>query len=161
LSLATAPIHEGWPLDFNVLQPLSTSQLILGGGLQLPGRVRRWSTLAPPEVRVAAEDAAGLTIRVERIGAFEKQVLELERSLDEPFAVVSLSEAELRDGDYEVTVTTSPIASAKVQKLTTRLRLRSADASNPRPSTNPPIAHPLDEIASATMTAVDWNETSL
>jgi hypothetical protein len=161
LSLAAARRREGWPLDFNVLEPLSTSQLILGGGLQLPGRVRRWSALAPPEVRVAAADAAGLTIRVERVGAFEKQVLELERSFGEPFAVVDLSEAGLRDGDYEVTVTTRPLRTAKLQKLTARLRLRSADASNPRPSTQPPIGHPIDDIAAATMMAVDWDENSV
>ncbi len=37
--------------------PLVAAQLSLSGGLRLPGRIRRWSSLQPPEIRAVAQDA--------------------------------------------------------------------------------------------------------
>ena len=56
---------------FNPYQPPNLSSR---GGLRLPGHVRRFSTLAPPEVRVAAEEATSISLEVSQVRAIGSSV---------------------------------------------------------------------------------------
>jgi hypothetical protein len=151
-----------WPIDLNVLQPLSTSQLVLEGGLQLPGRVRRWSSLAPPELRVAAEGAIAIDVLVERVATFEGTTPVFHKAFRDQAAILSLAEVGLEDADYEINVETTEAGSSKRQRLNSaRLRLRSADHPNLIPSTSPNLARPLMALQEAATSAIDWDGESL
>ena len=62
-------------LDLQVLVPLSTAQLILAEGLKLPGRIRKWSSLAPPEIRAAVAEADEIAVTLREIDE-ERTLLE-------------------------------------------------------------------------------------
>lgn len=107
-------------LDLHALVPLTTAQLNLAGGLKMPGRIRKWSSLHPPEIRAAVAEAEEMSItltelhdeRVQR-GMWTDAVSAM---------VVPLADLGLTDGDYEVELAVNGSAIA----LST-LRLRSAD----------------------------------
>ncbi|MGB7450243.1 MAG: hypothetical protein WA892_14100 [Ornithinimicrobium sp.] len=105
-------------LDLHALIPLTTAQLNLSGGLKLPGRIRKWSSLQPPEIRAAVAEAAEMSITLTELGE-DRVTLQ---TWSEPVSamVVPLAGLGLDDGDYEVelAVNGSPIS------LST-LRLRS------------------------------------
>lgn len=150
-----------WPLDLNVLQPLATSQLIIQGGLQLPGRVRRWSSRAAPEVRAAGEDIDGMRVTVDRVGTFQDVSRVLEQDSDEPFLLVDLQRLSLSDGDYEITAVEMSKTSKPRTLNTTRLRLRSGSNPNPAPRDQAPLARPLDPGTLGVMSACPWNGAAL
>ena len=125
-------------LELNVLQPLSTSQLILEGGLRLPGHVRRFSTLAPPEVRAAAEDATSISLEVSQVRTIGSSVDQVTQTFMGSAAVLCLADLGLPDGDYEIVATRNrPGSNEPLDRL--RLRLRSADQVNPAPQLHPPL----------------------
>lgn len=107
--------------DLNALVPLVTSQISLAGGLKLPGRVRKWSSLRPPEIRAAVQEAARLEIHLVPLDEHPVGDRELRWTSDDPALIVDLGSAQLPDGDYEITLITDERA---VQQ--TILRLRSA-----------------------------------
>jgi hypothetical protein len=152
------PESAPWPTDFNCLQPLGTSQLVLAGGLRLPGRVRRWSSLAPPEIRVAAQGADHVSVRVERAATFQARVVELEREFLEPVAILPLDEARLEDGDYEIVASSANGDSAKGQSLgAVRMRLRSGDKESALPTHEAPLARSLARTGLGTQMADVWD----
>lgn len=108
-------------LDARALVPLSSAQLTVAGGLQLPGRVRRWSSVAPPEVRAVVAEP-GLAVTLHRTD----DVLEPKR-LVHAWASTStaltapLADLELEDGDYELSLTV-PASRAPVAQRRVRLR---------------------------------------
>src|SRR5207249_8256942 len=106
----------------------------------LPGRVRRWSSRAAPEIRAAAEDADGVLLTIDRIGTFQDAIRVIEVSVDEPVLVVDLNAADLDDGDYEVTATATSSGSKPKTISTTRLRLRSGDAVSRAHHDDPALA---------------------
>ena len=53
-------------LDLHALVPLTTAQLNLSGGLKMPGRIRKWSSLHPPEIRAAVAEAEEMSITLDR-----------------------------------------------------------------------------------------------
>lgn len=114
--------HEVKRIDLQVLVPLTTAQLSLSGGLKLPGRIRKWSSLHPPEVRAAVAEAERLSVVLSELGE-ERMVLE-SWTVDAPALVQPLEGLELADGDYEIELFVNeepkPISA-------TTLRMRSAD----------------------------------
>lgn len=129
-----AETGRAWPTDLNQLQPLGTSQVVIEGGLRLPGRVVRWSSLVAPELRVVTTDAARLDIEIRQVRPLAEPVSDLAQSLAGPVASVDLSRLGLPDGDYEVRVSTRTSMSTRPSLLDlAHLRLRSADTPNPAP----------------------------
>lgn len=107
-------------LDLHALIPLSTAQLQLARGLKLPGRIRKWSTLCPPEVRVAVAeaDALDLALTEQSSGRLLHRWSENSDAL-----VVPLDSLGLLDGDYEL-----ELSAGKEVISRSGLRLRSADS---------------------------------
>ena len=62
LARPEGPIH----LDLQSLLPRASVSLVLTGGLVLPGLLRKWSSLAPPEVHAASPGADSLLVEVNR-----------------------------------------------------------------------------------------------
>lgn len=135
---------KAWDDDLNVLQPLAAGQVLIEGGLQLPGRVRRWSTLAPPELRIVTSHAERLNVVIRQTRALDGDPQpELQQALAGPTALIDLSYLVLPDGDYEIRVDSGP-GSGKLTLLgQVLLRLRSADTPNPLAA--PPEHRPLNE----------------
>lgn len=107
-------------LELQVLVPQTTAQMNFAGGLRLPGKIRKWSSLDPPEIRAAVVGAEVMSIAVWDLA--DERVL-LERWTDDVSAMVRpLVDLELADGDYEVEleVNGSPVS-------VSTLRLRSAE----------------------------------
>lgn len=134
--LAPLPAHDpstatAWGDDLNVLQPLAAGQVLIEGGLQLPGRVRRWSSLAPPELRIVSDQAQRLQVSVRQTRALGGSQAQLDQALTGPAAVIDLAYLGLSDGDYEIRVDAGS-ATGKLAPLGQAvLRLRSGDVPNP------------------------------
>jgi hypothetical protein len=113
-------------VDLRVLVPTSGSSLSLMGGIQMPGHLRKWSTIEPPEIQAVSESADRLRIRIDRGGRVGDAVFE--QTYDDSIAVLPIKEIGLDDGEYLVTVYadagTRPVA-------TSVLRLRSAASMTP------------------------------
>lgn len=109
-------------LDLQPLLPLSTAQMSFARGLKLPGRIRKWSSSEPPELRAAIADAESITIKVWQLGE-ERELLD-EWTEAAQALVKPISDLELEDGDYELELyaddETAPISAST-------LRLRSGD----------------------------------
>lgn len=114
-----------WPCldDLNALQPLATAKLVIEAGLRLPGHLRRWSSLSPPEIRIATEDVAPISLTVKQSRVIAGLVEPIELTTDESVLVVPLAGHSLPDGDYEVTASN---AATRAIIDRARLRLRSA-----------------------------------
>ena len=152
--------------DLDVLVPLVAAQLSLSGGLRLPGRIRRWSTLQPPEIRAVAQDAQHVEIVLSPIG--HEDPAREDHSADDPSSteplrwdnrdpaiVVDLAEAGLDDGDYEITF----VADGKVRQQSL-LRLRSARTPDRLSwETADRLLHVVDEPLSV-MSAQVWDEVA-
>lgn len=149
---AVQPDGSRWSfeLDLNVLQPLSTSQLVVEEGLRLPGHLRRWSSLAPPEIRVATEDAKSIVVTVTQTRALAQSAEAINSTSEGSAAVVRLADLSLPDGDYEV-LASNTTTGKTIDQI--RLRLRSADVSNPAPPRLPPLARSLSTSAFAVIGA--------
>jgi hypothetical protein len=131
----TSGLPEGWALftdvqlfgapaattKFNELVPMARNQLTVAGGLRIPSRIRKWSTLSPPEIRATVQSETNLRITLsDSMG--EQQIAEW--SSETGGLVVSLHTLALADGDYQAALfagkKTTPIQQASI-------RLRSAD----------------------------------
>lgn len=109
--------------DLNVLVPILSSQLTLAGGLKLPGRMRKWSSLDPPEVRAVVQDSDSLTIMMSPLdGTDESSAWPTTWTSQDPTLVVDLATLHLSDGDYELSL----MDKGKILQQTT-LRLRSSN----------------------------------
>lgn len=102
----------------NELVPLARDQLTIAGGLRIPSRIRKWSTLSPPEVRAAVQSEPCLRVTLTD-GATDEAICEW-RS-DTGVLVVPLAEAHLQDGDYRVSLFTGDKPNP-VQQASIRLR---------------------------------------
>ncbi|MBF6325721.1 hypothetical protein [Nocardia cyriacigeorgica] len=107
---------------FNELIPLARTQLTIAGGLQIPSRIRKWSTVRPPEIRAAVQGELQLCVTLtEAETNTELRVWESNTGA----LVASLSELGLPDGDYQVSLYTG-LKRALNQQIS--VRLRSGDA---------------------------------
>ncbi|WP_300646131.1 hypothetical protein [Nocardioides sp.] len=107
-------------VDLHALVPLTTAQLNFAGGLKMPGRIRKFSSLQPPEIRAAVAEAETITITITSVG--DEVVERYQWSEQANAMVIPLAGLELEDGDYEVTL---QVDDEVLSRPT--LRLRSAD----------------------------------
>lgn len=141
--------------DLNPLVPLMSAQMSFAGGLKMPGRVRKWSSQQPPEIRAAVSEASRLEIA---LAPLDEKGPGSGRSwtADQPAIVVDLSDEGLADGDYEVTLAADGTTLAQ-----TTLRLRSGDTPDLVSwTTSPRLVYELDGAAIAALSAVDMSEAS-
>lgn len=122
-------VPEGWVLftgvqlfaapsntSLNELVPLARNQLTIAGGLRIPSRIRKWSTLNPPEVRATVQSESNL--RVVLTDAASEQVI-CEWTSHTGVLVGCLRGIELADGDYQVALftgsRTNPVQQASIK----------------------------------------------
>ncbi|MBF6243293.1 hypothetical protein IU471_06815 [Nocardia elegans] len=116
VQLFAAPVTES--TRFNELVPLARNQLTVAGGLQIPSRIRKWSSVRPPEVRatVQGENLVRVTLAAAEeeaeVGAWESNTGSL---------VVPLSDLNLSDGDYLISLFTGA-KKTPTQQASVRLR---------------------------------------
>ena len=129
----------GDPLvDLNVLQPLARSQVVLQGGLKLPGHLRKWLSARPPELRVSSDDGSELNASLTCTRPLTNPV-PADASLDGAGSILiwDFAQIDLPDGDYEIAI---QVDGGLIQSEL--LRLRSADSPALRVDTDhDPIAH--------------------
>ena len=107
------------------LVPRAKTSLTLRGGFVLPGRLRKWSSLAPPEVVALAAGASTVTVKVfegSRLASEDELVTETSGG---ELGIVTLEEHELADGEYTVAMY---VDAEKRPVSTATLRLRSAES---------------------------------
>ncbi|HEY1702312.1 MAG TPA: hypothetical protein VGG75_21610 [Trebonia sp.] len=105
VQVVSVPDREPAGTDLNALIPLLSSQLAFAGGTKLPGQLRKWSSLDPPEVRAVAHGASRLTVRLTPLHDAGRALAKPHAWTREgPALVACLRELSLPDGDYEVTL---------------------------------------------------------
>lgn len=106
--------------ELEVMQPIATTQLVIAGGLRLPGKVRKWSSLRPPEVRATSTVSGSLSAEISCTRSMgDDNPSPVRRSTDDAALIVDLEGLGLPDGDYEVRVTGDD---KTVQRAALRLR---------------------------------------
>ena len=129
-------------VDLNVLQAMASAQLVLEGGLRIPGNISKWSTSLPPEIRATSDSDGRLEARlVCSRELFSPRPRDRDFVGAEAVLVWDLAQEGLGDGDYELSLLQG---GEPVRTLT--LRLRSAD--NPAVGDDDdqqPIAHDADD----------------
>jgi hypothetical protein len=154
---------ERYSKELNALLPVSMSQLSISGGLMLPGVVRKWSSLNPPEVRALSEGSVPLTVAVECLRTTAGQSLPavVERTTDSGAAVLPLADFNLPDGDYEVSARAEGASLAQRRTL----RLRSADSPAVHSTSEQSLAHreadPLWPLGARTASGLDEKQVCL
>jgi len=130
---------ENRRVDLRVLQPLAREQVVLDGGLKLPGNILKWSSAQPPELRVTAEKASKLQATLKTVRKLaEPEIEERTTGSFQTVMIWPLDQEHLPDGDYEISV----LADGKRFGNPITLRLRSADnpaVNNRRDQT--PLTH--------------------
>lgn len=107
----------------NPLVPIASSQLSLAGGLKLPGRIRKFSAMRPPEIRAITQNAD--TVAVTLTNATPDGGLPERRWESKTAAlVVPLEDVGLPDGDYLIRLFEGAGTDPRQQAT---LRLRSSD----------------------------------
>ncbi len=140
LSSVPAELLHGKLADLNLLQPLATTQVVLQGGMRLPGNLPKWSSGLPPELRASTDSGARLCSVLTCVRPMSTPAPEPRRKQSgEPVLIWDLAAEHLPDGDYEVIVHEEgggPVAKAQ------QLRLRSADHPAVKVDPDqPPIGH--------------------
>ena len=108
---------------FTELVPLGSAQLSAAGGLKLPGRIQKWSSLQPPEINAISQNASSIRVRItSRVPDDEGQFWSQEfASQNSPALALNLKELELPDGDYRVALFEDNSTTA-IQQMELRLR---------------------------------------
>lgn len=124
LQILATPASQPQHPDLNALVPLISSQLNIAGGLKLPGNLRKWSSLCPPEIRAVSQLDSKLTLTLTRaqIDSGDEGAVREWRS-SSGLLLVDLAEQELEDGDYELKLDGEGRALQR-----SILRLRSSDS---------------------------------
>lgn len=111
-------------LDLIPLAPRARTSLTLRGGFALPGLLRKWSVLAPPEVIALASGASSVTVRVYASTRLDAKLVVHEFTEVGELCIASMSRARLIDGEFTVAMF---VDGAVRPSSTALLRLRSAD----------------------------------
>ncbi len=140
LSSVPADLLNGKLADLNLLQPLATTEVVLQGGMRLPGNLAKWSSGLPPELRASTDSGERLWSELTCVRPLSTPSPEPRRKQSgEPVLIWDLAAEHLPDGDYEVIVREEdgePVAKAQF------LRLRSADHPAVKVDPDqPPIGH--------------------
>jgi len=142
--LSSIPIErrKSTHVDLNVFQAMASAQLVLEGGLRIPGNIAKWSTSLPPEIRATSDSDGRLEARLacsRELGSSRPEDREFTGA--EAVLVWDLAQESLEDGDYEFSLLQD---GELIRTLT--LRLRSAD--NPAVTVDDdqrPIVHDADD----------------
>jgi len=103
VQVVATPAPEPVGYDLNALIPLLSSQLTLAGGTKLPGGLRKWSSLDPPEIRAVAQSSASLSVVLDTAHKTDGPPgLPHTWTSDEAALVADIYALGLPDGDYEV-----------------------------------------------------------
>lgn len=123
VQIIAAPERQPHP-DLLPLVPRARTSLSLRGGFSLPGLLRKWSTLEPPEVLALAAGASSVGIRIYRgLRADDSQLVAEAYDANE-LVILTLSDKNLVDGEYFVVMV---VDGASRAASTVLLRLRSAN----------------------------------
>ena len=123
VQIVATPEPEPAGNDLNALVPLLSSQLVLAGGTKLPGGLRKWSSLDPPEIRAMAQSATALSVTLDSMSeASGAPSVPHTWTSDEPTLVADIKGLTLPDGDYEVS-----LLDGRKTVQQSILRLRSSD----------------------------------
>ncbi|TDX74853.1 hypothetical protein EDF35_3828 [Rathayibacter sp. PhB151] len=120
VSAPTAQVH----FDLLPLAPRARTSLALRGGFVLPGLLRKWSALDPPEAVALAAGASSVELRVYRGTRIDPGRLVAESGHPGEITVLPLGGLGLVDGEYVVAMF---IDEARKPSSTALLRLRSAN----------------------------------
>jgi hypothetical protein len=125
VQIVSAPATTATHLDLLPLIPRARTSLALRGGFVLPGLLRKWSSLEPPEIVALAADASSVSVRIYVGTWIDNDNLAIQFDVDDNLAVVALAGHELKDGEYLVAMFTD---GAPQPASTALLRLRSGDS---------------------------------
>ena len=140
-------LPEGWVLFLDVelmgvpdlsnrnfalraLEPVSTTSIVLTGGIQIPGAIRKWSSLRPPLVTVLNDvESSGGSLTVFRESDDQPVMI---FQVTGAAGVIDLASLDLTDGNYRLELTIEDV------KRSGKMVLRSSFS---------PSLRPLDELA--------------
>jgi hypothetical protein len=111
-------------IDLLPLSPRARTSLTLRGGFVLPGLLRKWSALKPPEAVALAAGASSVDVRVYRGARVDPAMLVAKSTQPGELAVLPLVDRDLSDGEYVVAMF---VDDASKPSSTALLRLRSAN----------------------------------
>lgn len=120
VSAPTEQVH----LDLLPLAPRARTSLTLRGGFALPGLLRKWSALGPPEAVALAAGASSVRVHVYDGARIDPAKLIAESVQTGTLAVLPLVDRKLPDGEYLVAMF---VDDASKPSSTALLRLRSAN----------------------------------
>lgn len=122
VQIVSAPTGQLHP-DLLPLAPRARTSLALRGGFVLPGLLRKWSVMEPPEAVALAAGASSVGVRVYRGTRIDPDELIAESAQPGELTVLPLTDCGLTDGEYVVAMF---VDSANKPSSTALLRLRSA-----------------------------------
>jgi len=111
-------------VDLTALVPRSRTSLTMRGGFDLPGRLRKWSSLQPPEVIAYAIGATSVAIRVYQGDRLSDETERVFVESEGELAILTLSNYELSDGEYFASMFVDGEKSPRSRSV---VRLRSGD----------------------------------
>ncbi len=120
VSAPTGQLH----FDLLPLAPRARTSLTLRGGFVLPGLLRKWSVMEPPEAVALAAGASSVGVRVYRGTRIDPAEFIAEAHQPGELAVLPLADRGLTDGEYVVAMF---VDGANKPSSTALLRLRSAN----------------------------------
>jgi hypothetical protein len=119
ISAPSGQVH----FDLLPLAPRARTSLTLRGGFVLPGLLRKWSVMSPPEAVALAAGASSVNVRVYRGAGIDPAAVVAESAQTGELAVLPLGDRDLTDGEYVVAMF---VDEATKPSSTALLRLRSA-----------------------------------
>lgn len=124
---------------FNELVPMARNQLTIAGGLRIPSRIRKWSSMSPPEIRATAQSDTRLRVTLTAALGEEKVA---ECTSESGALVIPLEELSLPEDDYQVALycgtRTTPVQQATI-------RLRSSNNVDTQWSNAPRLVYSLSD----------------
>src|SRR5690606_36538825 len=97
VQIVSAPT-ERLHFDLLPLAPRARTSLTLRGGFVLPGLLRKWSVMEPPEVVALAAGASSVGIRVYRVTRIDPDEVIAESAQSGELIVLPLADRGLPDG---------------------------------------------------------------
>lgn len=119
ISAPSGPVH----FDLLPLVPRARTSLTMRGGFVLPGLLRKWSALEPPEVVALAAGAEAVDVKVYRGTRIAQDQVVVQASQEGELLVLPLAGHGLADGEYVVAMF---VDQSNRAASTATLRLRSA-----------------------------------
>lgn len=128
--------------DVNELLPLAQNQLTIAGGLRIPSRIRKWSTLAPPEVRAIAQTESHVRVTITRTDSDDV----IHEWISEEGAMVApLDKLNLTDADYRLSLF---VGAGKDPVQQSSIQLRSSRKVDVHWHDAPRLVYPLNNAIS-------------